>query len=78
MRSGGQGLLLFLRSWPTWKPRREPPAVWRWAGFTIIYEKQWAGFTIIFEKLAHVAAKEGAAKEEAASCLEVGRVYNIL
>ncbi len=40
--------------------KRELPAFWRWAGFTII-----------FEKLIHVAVKEGAA-----SCLEMDRVYN--
>ncbi len=40
-------------------------------GLQLFYEKRWAGFTIIFEKLAHVVAKEGAA-----TCLGVGRVYN--
>ncbi len=60
LSGGGQGLQSFLRSWSTWPPRRELPAVWRWAGFTII-----------FGKLVHITSKEGAA-----SCLEVGRVYN--
>jgi hypothetical protein len=43
------------------------------AGLTIFDEKQWAGFTLFCEKVIDVAAKMGAA-----SCLEVGRVYNIL